>query len=115
MFLGSKTTVKELFADIYIPLDCEFLVAQRWVGIKDEGVEFSITEVFHVHPTRALQTYTFGHWSSGSGLTWINIPMYHRRRDLQGIILKGAFIPDVFLLSFFLYIHTYIYTNKSIM
>jgi hypothetical protein len=113
MFLDSETTVKEFFADIHIPLDCEFLVVQRWVGIKDEGVEFSIQDVFHVHPTRALQTYTLGNWSSGSGLTWINIPMYHRRRDLQGIILKGAFIPDVFPLSLslstYIHIHIYIY------
>jgi hypothetical protein len=99
MFLGSEKTVNEFFADIHIPLDCEFLVAQRWVGSNDEKVEFSITELYHIHPARALQMYTIGNWSSGSGLTWINIPLYHRRRDLQGIILKGAFIPDVYPLS----------------
>jgi hypothetical protein len=106
MFLDSETTAKEFFADILIPLDCEFLVAQRWVGIKDEGVEFSITDVYHVHPTRALEMYALGNWSSGSGLTWIDVPMYHRRRDLQGIILKGAFIPDVFFLSLYMRIYT---------
>jgi hypothetical protein len=104
MFLDSETRMKDFFADIHIPLDCEFLVAQRWVH---EGVEFSITDVYHVHHTRALQMYALGNWSSGSGLTWINIPMYHRRRDLQGIILKGAFIQDVFYLCLYIRIYTY--------
>jgi hypothetical protein len=96
MFLNSEKTAKEFFADIHIPLDCEFLVSQRCVGMKGEDVEFSVTDVYHVHPTRALQMHALGNWSTGSGLTWISIPMYHRRRDLQGIILKAAFIPDVF-------------------
>ncbi|XP_023716974.2 probable glutamate receptor [Cryptotermes secundus] len=91
VFLDSETTVKDFFADIHLPMDCEFLVAQRCL---DEDVEFSITGVYHVHPTGALQMYALGNWSSGRGLTWIDIPMHHRRRDLQGIILKGAFIPD---------------------
>jgi hypothetical protein len=96
MFLDSMT-VEEFFADIHIPLDCEFLVAERWGGRDDEGAGFSITELYHVHRTRALQVYNLGNWSSGTGLNWTNVPLYRRRRDLQGIILKGAFIPDVFL------------------
>jgi hypothetical protein len=97
MFLDSETTVEEFFADIHIPLDCEFLVAQRWGGVEDEGAVFSITELYRVHSTRALQADILGNWSSSSGLQWTDVPLYHRRRDLQGIVLKGAFIPDVFI------------------
>jgi len=83
------------FTQIHIPIDCEVLVAQRCFGTDEEWVEFKITEVYHLHPTRALQMHRVGSWSSGNGLTWTNIPFYYRRRDLQGIVLKGAFIPDV--------------------
>ena len=85
----------KFFAQIYIPIDCEFLVAQRSFGTDGQGVQFKITEVYYVHPSRALQINHAGNWSSSNGLTWTNIPFYYRRRDLQGIMLKGAFIPDV--------------------
>jgi hypothetical protein len=85
----------KFFAQIHIPIDCEFLVAQRCFGTDQEWVKFKITEVYHVHPTRSLQMHRVGNWSSGNGLTWTKIPLYYRRRDLQGIMLKGAFIPDV--------------------
>lgn len=85
----------KFFAHIYMPIDCEFLVVQRSFGTDEEGVEFKITEVYHVHPSRALQIHRVGNWSSVNGLTWTNNPFYYRRRDLQGIVLKGAFIPDV--------------------
>lgn len=85
----------KFFAQIHIPIDCEFLVVQRCFGTDEEWVEFKITEIYHLHPTRALLVHRVGNWSSGKGLTWTNIPFYYRRRDLQGIVLKGAFIPDV--------------------
>jgi hypothetical protein len=81
----------KFFAQIHIPIDCEFLVAQRCFGTD----EFKITELYRVHSTRGLQMHRVGNWSSVSGLTWTNIPFYYRRRDLQGIMLKGAFIPEV--------------------
>jgi hypothetical protein len=91
MFLDSATSMSEFFADIFIPFDCELLVAQ-W---EDGGVEMSITEVYHVHPTRPLQLYRVAKWTCGSGLTWSAVPLYHRRRNLQAIVLKGAYITDV--------------------
>jgi hypothetical protein len=104
MFLDPETSVEEFFVDIHIPLDCEFLVARRGGHVRGEGAGFLITELHRVQRTRALQVYNLGNWSFGSGLTWTDVPLDHRRRDLQGIVLKGAFIPDVFLLSLPLYI-----------
>jgi hypothetical protein len=92
LFLDSATTPNEFFADIFIPFDCEFLVVQTAYG----DVEVSVTEVYHVHPTRALQMYRVANWTSGSGLTWSTIAFHHRRRNLQAIVLKGAFIIDVY-------------------
>jgi hypothetical protein len=105
--MDSVMALDMFFSEIYIPVDCELLVAQRCVGTDDEGVEIKITEVYNVHPTRTLQMHRVGTWNLGNGINWTNIPLYHRRRDLQGIVLKGAFIPDVrkthmFPLFFFL-------------
>lgn len=91
LFLDSTTTPKQFFARIFIPFDCEFLVVQT----EYEDVEVSVTVVYHVHPTRPLQMYHVANWSYGSGLSWYTIPFHHRRRNLQGIVLKGAFIEDV--------------------
>jgi hypothetical protein len=96
MFLESATAVNDFFADVHIPLDCEFLVAQRSNGTEDGDVKFSLTEVYRVHPTRPLQAHRVANWSSASGFTWSTIPACHRRRDFQGIVLKGAFITDVY-------------------
>jgi hypothetical protein len=86
LFLETKF-LDEFFLGIYIPFDCEFLVAQR-TG-KNAVV---LTEVYQVKATHPLQTYPFGTWTSHGGLSWPNISFYQRRDNLQGLVLRTAFL-----------------------
>jgi hypothetical protein len=95
IFLDSMKSLEDFFSDIYIPLDCEFLVAQRLNGTEDGDLEVSLTEVYNVHPTRPLQINPVARWSSSSGITWSEFSFLERRRDLQGISLKSAMVHDV--------------------
>jgi hypothetical protein len=94
LFLDSMTSLEEFFADIYIPLDCEFLVAQR-SGRTEEEREVSLTEVYNLHPSRQVQTNIVAKWSSKHGHKWSENSFFERRRDLRGITLKSAMIHDV--------------------
>jgi hypothetical protein len=75
----------EFFADINIPFDCEFLVAQR----EDDHV-IVLTEVYRVSPSLPLQTYRFGEWTSRGALNWPVNGLYHRRNKLQGMVVRSS-------------------------
>jgi hypothetical protein len=85
LFLDTNTSLEEFFTDINIPFDCEFLVAQP-----EDGDVVTLTEVYRVSPTLPLQTYRFGNWTPGGGLTWSSQGFYQRRNSLQGIGLHVA-------------------------
>jgi hypothetical protein len=95
LFSDSMTSLEDFFADIYIPLDCEFLVAQRSNGTEDGDLEMSLTEVNNVHPTRPQHINPVARWSSSRGITWSEVSFLERRRDLQGMSLKSVIIRDV--------------------
>jgi hypothetical protein len=46
-----------------------------------------LTEVYRVSPTLPLQTYRFGNWTAGGGLTWPLQGFYMRRRNLKGLTI----------------------------
>jgi hypothetical protein len=83
LFLDTNTSLEQFFTDINIPFDCQFLVAQPH---GDHVVV--LTEVYRVSPTLPLQTYRFGNWTAGGGLTWPTQGLYRRRNNLQGLTLK---------------------------
>ena len=85
LFLDTNTSLEHFFTDINIPFDCQFLVAQPQ---SDHVVV--LTEVYRVSPTLPLQTYRFGNWTAGGGLTWPSEGLYRRRNNLQGIVLRVA-------------------------
>ena len=85
LFLDTNTSLEQFFTDINIPFDCQFLVAQP------QGDHVVVlTEVYRVSPTLPLQTYRFGNWTAGAGLTWPSQHFYRRRNNLQGIVLRVA-------------------------
>jgi hypothetical protein len=88
------TSLEEFFVDIDIPLDCEFLVAQR-SGRAEEECDVSLTEVYNLQPSRQVQTNFVAKWSSKDGLKWSEVSFFERRGDLRGISLKSAMIHDV--------------------
>lgn len=95
LFLDNMTSLEDYFADIHIPLSCEFLVAQHVAPTK----EISLTEVFRVHPTRPLQTNLIGTWSSSRGFTWSTAPFGEGRGDLQGALVQAGIYSAVSFVS----------------
>lgn len=94
LFMDTTTTIDEFLDDIYIPFDSEFLVAQSSSGVATQDSEVSLTEVYQVRDTLPLQQYRIGNWSSVSGLSWTTMQL-HQRRDLQGVVIRCVFIPEV--------------------
>jgi hypothetical protein len=90
------TSLEDFFTDIYIPLDCEFLVAQRSNGTEDGDLEVSLREVYNIHPTRPLQIYTVAKWISKNGLTYSEVSFLQTTAELHGISLKTAVFNDVY-------------------
>jgi len=84
-FLDTNTSLELFFTDINIPFDCQFLVAQPQ---SDHVVV--LTEVYRVSPTLPLQTYRFGNWTAGGGLTWPSQGLYMRRNNLKGLTIPGT-------------------------
>jgi len=87
LFLDTNTSLEQFFTDINIPFDCQFLVAQT----QSDHVVL-LTEVYRVSPTFPLQTYPFGNWTVGGGLTWPSQGLYRRRNNLQGHIFRAAHV-----------------------
>ena len=84
-FLDTNTSLELFFTDINIPFDCQFLVAQPQ---SDHVVV--LTEVYRVSPTLPLQTYRFGNWTAGGGLTWPSKGLYRRRNNLKGLTIQAT-------------------------
>jgi hypothetical protein len=89
LFLDTDTSLEQFFTDINIPFDCQFLVAQPQ---SDHVVV--LTEVYRFSLTLPLQTYRFGNWTAGCGLTSPSQGFYVRRNSLQGFELKSG-VPQV--------------------
>ena len=97
LFLDTNTSLEQFFADTNIPFDCQFLVAQP------QGDHVVVlTEVYRVSPTLPLQTYRFGNWTAGAGLTWPSQGLYRRRNNLQGTVLRVAVNNVMFTLLFYI-------------
>ena len=85
LFLDTNTSLEQFFTHINIPFDCQFLVAQP----QSEYVVV-LTELYRVSPTLPLQTYGFGNWTAGGGLTWPSHDFYMRRKNLKGFTIQTA-------------------------
>jgi len=84
LFLNTNTSLEQFFTNINIPFDCQFLVAQP----QSDHVVL-LTEVYRVSPTLPLQTYRFGKWTTGGGLTWPSQGFYTRRKNLKGLTIQA--------------------------
>jgi hypothetical protein len=90
LFLDTRISLEDYFADIYVPINCEFLVAQEQVVTKATCSKVTLTEVFRVHRTRPLQTYSTGTWSSCDGFAWSTVPFGESRGDLHGTLIQSG-------------------------
>ena len=84
LFLDTNTSLEQFFMDINIPFDCQFLVAQP----QNDHIVV-LNEVYRVSPTLPLQTYCFGNWTVGGGLTWHSQGFYMRRKNLKGLTFQA--------------------------
>jgi hypothetical protein len=85
LFLDTNPSLEQFFTDINIPFDCQFLVAQP----QSDHV-IVLTEVYRVSPTLPLQTYRFGNWTAGGGLTWPSQVLNTRRNNLNGFTIQAT-------------------------
>jgi hypothetical protein len=90
VFLEEKS-VKDVFETVYIPFDCDFLVAQGPMG----DSEVSLLEVYHVVPEGSLQINRIGAWRYSQGFTWSSSSYFKRRGNLHGVTIKAAVYPQV--------------------
>ena len=82
LFIDCCYILEELFVDIYIPFDCEFIVVLQIDG------HTILTELYRVSPTYPLQTYLFGNWTAERGLSVSTVGFYKRRNNLKGLVMK---------------------------
>jgi hypothetical protein len=85
LFSNSSVLLDDLFADIYIPFDCEFLVARE-----DPKGSVSLFEVYRVNRTAPLQSHLLAVGSQQSSLSWDNRSIYKRRKDLFGATIRAT-------------------------
>ena len=85
LFMDTNISLEQFFTDINIPFDSQFLVAQPQ---SDQVVV--LTEVYRVSPTLPLQTYRFGNWTAGGGLTWPSQGFYTRRKNVNGLTIQAT-------------------------
>jgi len=93
-FMDTTTSIEDFFANIHIPFNSEFLVAQDASGVDSKYLVVTLTEVYRVRATLPLQQHRVANWSSVSGIKWTTAHLYDRR-DLQGITIKCVFVPEV--------------------
>ena len=91
MMYEELTTLESFFHNVKIPLDCEFLVAQS----SHDNKQISLTEVYQVHHTLPLRTYTLGNWTPEGHMDWPTSSLMDRRGDLQGITISAPLLPHV--------------------
>jgi hypothetical protein len=77
--------MEDLFTDVYIPLDCVFLVARE-----DPTGSVTLQEVYRVNRTMPLVSLQVAVWSPQFGLFWDNRPLYERRNNLQGVTIRAT-------------------------
>jgi hypothetical protein len=94
LFLEAEN-VNDFLEDLYIPFDCDFLVAQGVTGMATADLEVLLLEVYHIEANSRLQANRVGIWKYDHSLTWSSIPYFKRRGNLRGITLRAAVYSQV--------------------
>ncbi|XP_015604256.1 uncharacterized protein LOC107272053 isoform X2 [Cephus cinctus] len=82
IFFGNGTKIETYFDTLYIPFDCEFMVAQTQNDITE------ITEVYRVDRNSSLLTSNFGFISLTEDTDIKRKGLYDRRNNLHGKYLR---------------------------
>jgi hypothetical protein len=85
----------EGFETVYIPFDCDFLVAHGPNEMTTGRLEVPVLEVYHIVPQGSLQIHRIGVWMGSDGFTWASSSYFGRRGNLHGVTIKAAVYPQV--------------------
>ncbi|CAB0033014.1 unnamed protein product [Trichogramma brassicae] len=80
----NNTSIRDFFSNIHVPLDCIFLVVQKF----EDSKIYVLTEVYSIDKGRELITNVFGTWEEESGLEITKLALYQRRSNLQGQLIR---------------------------
>jgi hypothetical protein len=95
LFLEEES-VEDVFGTVYIPFDCDFLVAQGSTGMTMGDLKVSLFELYHIVPKSSLRVNRIGVWKYRHGFTWSSVPYFKRRGNLYGVTIKAAVYPQVY-------------------
>jgi hypothetical protein len=84
-FADSSLILEHAFTDVYIPFDCEFLVARE-----DLRGHVTLLEVYRMNRTMPLLSLQLAVWSLQFGLLWDERSLYERRNHLHGVRFKAV-------------------------
>lgn len=87
LFLNAVTSLDDIFSDVNIPFNSEFLVVQ---GSREDKETLSVTEVYRVAGHLPLQKVVWGSWSPKHRLSGPERSLNIRRDNLQGLVLRAA-------------------------
>ncbi|XP_020281630.1 uncharacterized protein LOC109853695 [Pseudomyrmex gracilis] len=90
VFFDNKTTFSDFFFKVYVPFDCEFMVAR---SIDDTGREI-INEVYQIDKEKELRSMRFGVWDVKIGLKGPKHGLFSRRNDLFGQKIRVTSVHD---------------------
>jgi hypothetical protein len=90
-FIEAEITLEELFDDIHIPFDCDFLAAQREAATG----KVLVSGMYKIDTTRPLQIYSVATWYPNERVYWSTFPFRHKTEGLQGTTIKGAYMINV--------------------
>jgi hypothetical protein len=85
LFSNSSVFLELLFADMYIPFDCEFLAARE-----DPKGGVSLFEVYRVNRKAPVQSHLLAFGSQQSSLSWDKRSLYERRNNLFGATIRAV-------------------------
>lgn len=87
--------LEDVFETVYIPFDCDFLVAQGPTGMTTADLEMPLLELYHIVPEGSLQVNCIGIWKYSQGFAWSSSSYFKRRGNLHGVTIKAAVYPQV--------------------
>ncbi|PSN40509.1 Ionotropic receptor 159 [Blattella germanica] len=89
LFEDTIQDLNHFFDKTYIPLDTEFLLAQK----TSDDKTLVINEMYHIMPNTSLWIQNVGHWHPDTGLNWTSETFSQRRNNFHGVEIKAVYMP----------------------
>ncbi|KAJ4445622.1 hypothetical protein ANN_12304 [Periplaneta americana] len=85
MFTDSMQQLHNLFLNVYISLDTEFLLAHS-----DANDRVTLYESYRIMTDTPYVWHVFGNWTAADGLSAPHLSVYDRRRNLQNSVFQAT-------------------------